>query len=114
MGALKRSVRLKEKMDQIYIPGKTTNSANHKRDSIDIEHFLNEGAPPGGMQNNAKPLYPLSPHASGEGGGGYSFVACLSYLTIDHASLSRWSTVPTPSRHTSIIWALITLFPYMT
>ena len=23
------------------------------------------------------------------GGGGYSFVACLSHLTIDHASLSR-------------------------
>ena len=29
-----------------------------------------------------------------------SFVACLSHLTIDHASLSRRSsTVPTPSRH---------------
>ena len=26
----------------------------------------------------------------------YSFVACLSHLTIDHASLSRRSTVPTP------------------
>ena len=29
--------------------------------------------------------------------GGYSFVACLSLLTIDHASLSRRSTVPTVS-----------------
>ena len=29
----------------------------------------------------------------------YSFVACLSHLTIDHASLSRRSTVPTPDRH---------------
>ena len=35
----------------------------------------------------------------GIGGGGYSFVACLSHLTIDHASLSRRSTVPTPNRH---------------
>ena len=30
----------------------------------------------------------------GAGGGAYSFVACLSHLTIDHASLSRRSTVP--------------------
>ena len=29
------------------------------------------------------------------GGGGYSFVACLSHLAIDYAFLSRWSTVPT-------------------
>ena len=29
---------------------------------------------------------------------GYSFVACLSNLTVDHASLSRRSTVPTPNR----------------
>ena len=48
------------------------------------------------------------------GGGAYSFVACLSHLTIDHASLSRRSTVPTPNRDTSNIWALITLFPYIT
>ena len=51
----------------------------------------------------------------GEGGGGaYSFVACLSNLTIDHASLSRRSTVPTPNRDTSNIWALITRLPYTT
>ena len=31
--------------------------------------------------------------------GGYSFVARLSHLTIEHASLSRRSTVPTPTRH---------------
>ena len=37
------------------------------------------------------------------GGGGYSSVACLSHLTIDHASLSRRSTVPTPNRDTSNI-----------
>ena len=52
-----------------------------------------------------------------EGGGGgraYSFVACLNHLTIDHASLSRRSTVPTPDRDTSNIWALIKLFPYIT
>ena len=30
-----------------------------------------------------------------KGGGGYSFVACLSRLTLDHASLSRRGTVPT-------------------
>ena len=37
----------------------------------------------------------------GEYGGTYSFVACLSRLTIDHASLSRRSTVLTPSRDIS-------------
>ena len=40
------------------------------------------------------------------GGRAYLFVACLSRLTIDHASLSRRSTVPTPNRDTSNIWAL--------
>ena len=35
----------------------------------------------------------------GEGKGAYSFVACLSHLTIDHVSLSRRSTVTTPIRH---------------
>ena len=34
--------------------------------------------------------------ARNEGGGEYWFVACLSHLTLDHASLSRRSTVPTP------------------
>ena len=47
-------------------------------------------------------------------GAAYSFVACLSHLTIDHASLSRRSTVPTPNRDTSNIWALITLHPHIT
>ena len=32
-------------------------------------------------------------------GGGVSFVGCLSHLIIDHISLSRRSTVPTPNRH---------------
>ena len=32
-------------------------------------------------------------------GGGYSFGACVSHLTIEHAFLSRRSTVPTPNRH---------------
>ena len=45
------------------------------------------------------------------GGGGLNSYL-LSYLTIDHAPLSRLSTVPTPSRDTSNIWALITLLPY--
>ena len=44
------------------------------------------------------------------GGGAYPFVACLSHLTIDHASLSRRDTVPTPNRDTSNIWALISFF----
>ena len=47
------------------------------------------------------------------GGAGLSFVAFLSHLTIDHASFSRRSTVPTPSRDTSNVWALITLLPYI-
>ena len=53
--------------------------------------------------------------AAGAGGGGaYPFVACLSHMTIDHASLLRRSTVPTPNRDTSNFWALITLFLYIT
>ena len=54
--------------------------------------------------------YPIC-HRWRGGGGAYSFVACLSHLTIDDASLLRRSTVPTPNRDTSNIWALITLFP---
>ena len=42
-------------------------------------------------------------HAMTGGGGAYSFVACLSHLTIGHASLSRRSTAPTPNRDTSNI-----------
>ena len=38
-------------------------------------------------------------------------VLYYSHLAIDHASLSRGSTVPTPNRDTSNIWALITFFP---
>ena len=49
----------------------------------------------------------------GRGGAGYSFVACPSHLTIDHASLSRRSTLPSPNRDTSNIWALITLIPHI-
>ena len=45
-------------------------------------------------------------------GGMYSFVDCLSHLTIDHASLSRRSTVPTPNADTSSIWALSTFVYY--
>ena len=47
-------------------------------------------------------------------GGIYPFVAFLSHLTIDHASLSKRSTVPTPKRDASNIWALITLLTYTT
>ena len=48
------------------------------------------------------------------GGGGCTYLLlALSNLTIDHASLSRQSTVPTPNRDKSNISALITLFPYV-
>ena len=44
------------------------------------------------------------------GGGGYSFVAWLSHLIVDHASLSRRTTALTPNRDTtSNIRAFITL-----
>ena len=36
------------------------------------------------------------------GGGAYSFVACLSRMTIDHAPLARRRTVPTPKGLTII------------
>ena len=55
---------------------------------------------------------PLRKSSPPGGGRAYSFVACLSRLTIDHASFSRRSTVPTSNRDTSNIWALITFFPY--
>lgn len=32
-------------------------------------------------------------------GGGYSFVACLTHLTVDHASIWQRSTVPTRNTH---------------
>ena len=38
------------------------------------------------------------------GGEGYSFVAYLDHSAINHAFLSRRSTVPTPSRHFSDIY----------
>ena len=42
-----------------------------------------------------------------EGGGGYSFFAYLSHLTVDYdAFLSRRSTVPTPKRDASKILAV--------
>ena len=47
------------------------------------------------------------------GEGAYSFVACLSHLTVDHASLSRRSTVPAPNRDTSNIWAPIQKVSFM-
>ena len=49
-----------------------------------------------------------------EGGGAYSFAACLSLLTVDHASLSRRSTVSTPSGDTVDIGGLFTCLPYIT
>ena len=52
----------------------------------------------------------------GRNGGGwaYSFVVRPSHLTVDHASISRRSIVPTPDRDTFNVWALITLFLYIT
>ena len=43
-----------------------------------------------------------------------SLIDWLSRLTIDHASLSKRGTVPTPNRHPPNIWAPSTLFPYFT
>ena len=45
----------------------------------------------------------------GEGGGRTHLLLALGHLTVDHASLSRRDTVPTPDRDTSNIWALITV-----
>ena len=42
------------------------------------------------------------------GGGVYSFVACLSHLTVDHSTLSRRSTVP---RGLSIGLSFLQFFP---
>ena len=50
----------------------------------------------------------------GRGSRRYSMVACLRHLTVDHASLSRQATLPTPHRETSNIWALFTFLPYIT
>ena len=48
----------------------------------------------------------------GRGGGAYSFVGCLSHLTIDHASLPRRSTVPTSNkRHLQQFGAHYVFFP---
>ena len=49
----------------------------------------------------------------GVGGGGCSFVGCLSNLTIDHASRWRRSTVPTPNGDTSNVWALNAFLPFI-
>ena len=48
-----------------------------------------------------------------KGGGGYSFIACISQLAIDHALLSGRSTVPTPNKDSNT-WALLTLLPSIT
>ena len=47
-------------------------------------------------------------------GGVLSCYLPRSHSIIDHASLPRRSTVPTPDRDTSNIWAPITFFPYIT
>lgn len=43
-------------------------------------------------------------------GWGYSFAACHSHLTIDHAPLFRRSTNSTPNRNTPSTWAQLPLF----
>ena len=48
-------------------------------------------------EKKVKPL-PMGCEVTRLEGGGYSFVACLSHLTIDYAFLSRRSTVPTPQK----------------
>ena len=52
----------------------------------------------------------LTTYRTDGGGGRTRLLLTLSHLTLDHASLSRRSTVPTPNRDTANIWALITFF----
>ena len=47
-----------------------------------------------------------------ERGGVYSLIACLSHLVVDHASLSRQITVPTPDRNIFNGWELIAFFSH--
>ena len=57
------------------------------------------------------------PPPGGKSGWGRGEVICclpLSHLTIDHESLSRRNTVPTPKRDDSNIWTLTTLLLYTT
>ena len=68
----------------------------------------------GGGRGRGAPFTFRATSKARRGVGAYSFVACLSHLAIDRESLSRRSTVPTPNRDTSNIWALITLLPYVT
>ena len=74
------------------------------------------GAKPTPTQQQRKPLSDCGggwDHAAGcgsarpHGGGSRCFVACLSHVTIAHASLRRRSTVPNPSKGTSNVWVLI-------
>ena len=52
-------------------------------------------------------------HSAGGWGWGRTYLLLASsLLTIDHASLSRRGTVPTPNRDTSNIWACNGLHPY--
>ena len=45
----------------------------------------------------------------GDGGRGYSFIADLFRETIDHASVSRRTAIPTLDRDTSNIWKFLSL-----
>ena len=47
-------------------------------------------------------------------GGGISFVACHTHVTVDHASLMRRGTVPAPNANASNSWGLIMFFLYIT
>ena len=49
----------------------------------------------------------------GRRGGGSSFVACLGHVTVDHASISRRSTVATPNIDTSNVCVLSKFIPYV-
>ena len=55
-------------------------------------------------------LFRLNHLLTDRGGGRTHLFSCLSSLTIDHASLSGRSTVPTPNRDTPNTQAIITLF----
>ena len=57
--------------------------------------------PPGHL---CRSLLPRQRDCGERGGGVLSCAAALSHFTIDHASLARRSTVPTPSKDTPNIW----------
>ena len=59
-----------------------------------------------------RPVVKLLYFEAGEGGCTRmrSSVAFVRRFTINHGSLSRWTTVPTPNGESSNVWAFIAFF----